>query len=161
MQRSYKETRGFTLVELMVTIAVIAIVLAVGVPSISQLRANSELTTATNELVAALNLARSEAVRRGETVSFGPWGTWADGWVVGVNQSDPLDPAQANWTTEYRRFDSPPGGIGIVTKTGDAVVQFEALGNVATAGCLEINGGDRSIILAASGRISNHKAACP
>jgi type IV fimbrial biogenesis protein FimT len=61
---------GFTLVELMVTLSIAAILLAVGVPPFSRLIANNRLATQTNEFVAALNTARSEAVRRGTGVSL-------------------------------------------------------------------------------------------
>lgn len=60
--------RGFTLVELMITIAVAAILLAIAIPGFRDLILRNELTTATNDWVAAVNLARSEAVRRGVPV---------------------------------------------------------------------------------------------
>jgi type IV fimbrial biogenesis protein FimT len=60
---------GFTLIELMVTIAIAAILLGVAIPSFTATIASSRLTTNANELVTALNLARSEAVKRGVSVS--------------------------------------------------------------------------------------------
>jgi len=82
---------GFTLVELMVTLAVAAIVLTVGVPSFQTLIKNNRLTTAANALVASLNLARSEAIKRGVRVtvcksadgaSCTTAGNWEQGWIV-------------------------------------------------------------------------------
>jgi len=84
-------TAGFTLIELLVTVAMMAIVLALGVPSFTELIKNNRLTTATNELVTALNLARSEAIKRGVRVtvcksadgsSCTTSGDWAQGWIV-------------------------------------------------------------------------------
>ena len=60
--------RGFTLLELMVTIAVLAILATVGVPSFRDLIQNNRVTTQTNELVSALSFARTEAVKRGQSV---------------------------------------------------------------------------------------------
>jgi type IV fimbrial biogenesis protein FimT len=59
---------GFTLLELMVTVAVLAILVTVGVPSFRDLIQNNRVTTQTNELVTALNFARTEAVKRGRAI---------------------------------------------------------------------------------------------
>lgn len=60
---------GFTLVELMITIAVAAILLAIATPSFTSLINSSRLTGAANEMVAVLQGARMEAVRRNSTIS--------------------------------------------------------------------------------------------
>ena len=56
------------MLELMVTIAVLAILVTVGVPNFRDLIQNNRVTTQANELVTALNLARTEAVKRGRNV---------------------------------------------------------------------------------------------
>ncbi|NKF23165.1 prepilin-type N-terminal cleavage/methylation domain-containing protein [Solimonas sp. C16B3] len=61
---------GLTLVELVVTLAVAAILLAVAVPAYTNLMVSGRLTTTANDFVAALNQARAEAVRRNTTVIF-------------------------------------------------------------------------------------------
>jgi type IV fimbrial biogenesis protein FimT len=60
--------RGFTLLELMVTLAVLAILITVGIPAFGDMVQNNRVTAQTNELVSALNTARSEAVKRGRNV---------------------------------------------------------------------------------------------
>ncbi|SEL56948.1 type IV fimbrial biogenesis protein FimT [Ectothiorhodospira marina] len=60
--------RGFTLVELMVTLSVAAILMTVAIPGFLSLRVSNALSTQSNELVAAINLARSEAIRRNARV---------------------------------------------------------------------------------------------
>ncbi|WGL18197.1 GspH/FimT family pseudopilin [Microbulbifer bruguierae] len=62
------ESRGFTLVELMVVITVLAIVMAIGIPSFNTLIKNNRLTAAVNDLAGGLSYARAEAVRRGRSV---------------------------------------------------------------------------------------------
>jgi len=77
---------GFTLIELMVTIAIAAILLAVAIPSFITTIASNRLTANANELVTALNLARSEAVKRGQEVVVRKTLTnWEDGWQVFVD----------------------------------------------------------------------------
>ncbi len=82
---------GFTLIELLVTVAMMVIVLTLGVPSFKELIQNNRLTAATNELVTALNLARSEAIKRGRRVTVCKSadgstctnsGDWKQGWIV-------------------------------------------------------------------------------
>ncbi|MCP5158555.1 MAG: GspH/FimT family pseudopilin [Gammaproteobacteria bacterium] len=84
---------GFTLVELIVTLAIAAIVVTVGVPSFQAMMRNNRAATHTNEFMSALNLARSEAVKRGWRVVLCPstnqtncTGTpWENGWIVFVD----------------------------------------------------------------------------
>ena len=61
---------GFTLVELMVTVAVLAIVMAVAVPSFTNLINSNRLTAQANEVLAGLILARTEAIKRNESIVF-------------------------------------------------------------------------------------------
>lgn len=90
-------SRGVTLIELMVTVVIVGILAMLAVPAFdSMLRANRTRTVA-NELLAALNLARSEAMRRGQPVSIcrssdgsscSTSGTgWDQGWIVFVNEN--------------------------------------------------------------------------
>ena len=80
-----RPARGFTLVELMVTMSVLAIVLGLAVPSFGRLIASNRIATQTNEFVASMNLARSEAVRRGQSVAIRSRGNdrnFETGWRV-------------------------------------------------------------------------------
>jgi len=83
---------GFTLIELMVAVAVLAITLAIGVPSFRETILNNRMTTQINELVADLGFARSEAIKRGVPVTLcrrnsdgddcDSSAAWTNGWVV-------------------------------------------------------------------------------
>ena len=78
---------GFTLIELMVTLAIAAILLMVAIPSMTTYKRNAELTSATNTLLGSINAARSEAMKRGMNAMVVPTnnGTdWNAGWIVFV-----------------------------------------------------------------------------
>lgn len=90
MCNNRKSTSGFTLLELMITLSVAGILMAIAIPSFSDMMRNSRLTAYTNELVSALNIARSEAVKRGQHVVVRKTGTgWENGWQVFVDVDRP------------------------------------------------------------------------
>lgn len=86
--------RGFTLIELMVTVAVLAIVLTVAIPSFANLVNGNRLNAQANLLLAAIEYAKTEAVKTNATVTFchsangsscsaAPAAGW-QGWLVGL-----------------------------------------------------------------------------
>ncbi|MDY6929782.1 MAG: GspH/FimT family pseudopilin [Pseudomonadota bacterium] len=62
--------RGFTLVELMVTLVIAVVLIAIAIPNFRALMARNELATVTNAWVGALNTARSEAVKLNQAVAL-------------------------------------------------------------------------------------------
>jgi type IV fimbrial biogenesis protein FimT len=86
-----KYNSGFTLPELMITIVIAGILVGIAIPSFTSTIASNRLTTYANELVTALNLARSEAVKRGVQVTIRRKGTtsaqWESGWDLFVDNN--------------------------------------------------------------------------
>jgi type IV fimbrial biogenesis protein FimT len=81
---------GFTLIELMVTLTIAAVLLMVAIPNLSAYKRNAELTSATNTLLAAINAARSEAMKRNMYAMVVPTNNgsdWNSGWVVFVDKN--------------------------------------------------------------------------
>ncbi len=108
---------GFTLVELVAALAVIAIVLAVGMPAMAGIRDSSQLSSTTNDFFSSLYLARSEAIKRnsrgtmcksadGEVCTN--TGAWEQGWIVfhDVNNNADRDADE----TLIQRADPLPDG---------------------------------------------------
>jgi type IV fimbrial biogenesis protein FimT len=89
MNTGLRSKAGFTLIELMFTLGIAAAVVMVGVPSFNDAITNARATAYTNDLVLAFSLARSEAVKRGVTVSVAHKGgaptQWEGGWDVFVD----------------------------------------------------------------------------
>lgn len=76
-------SRGFTLIELMVTLVVVVILAVLAVPSFRSFTANQQVKTASYDLLAALNYARSEAIKRNKDVTVAAVDDdWSAGWEV-------------------------------------------------------------------------------
>jgi type IV fimbrial biogenesis protein FimT len=76
--------RGFTLIELMVSVTVLAIVLSLAIPSFTGLLAANRMTNQASQLIGALKLAHSEAVRRAQPVTLlsNNVNNYSLGWTV-------------------------------------------------------------------------------
>ncbi|MCK7574682.1 MAG: GspH/FimT family pseudopilin [Chromatiales bacterium] len=74
---------GFTLIELVITIAILAILLSIAAPSFTRFTAEQRIRAAATDLQSALLIARSEAVKRRVNMTLSPaTGGWAAGWSL-------------------------------------------------------------------------------
>jgi type IV fimbrial biogenesis protein FimT len=79
----HRDSCGFTLLEVMITVAIVAVLTALAFPSYREFTMRMTVSNNTNELVGALSTARSEAVKRGRQVAvIANGGNWANGWQV-------------------------------------------------------------------------------
>jgi type IV fimbrial biogenesis protein FimT len=165
--------KGFTLLELLSTLTIASLVVTMGVPSFRTVLESQRMTGATNEMVMALNLAKSEAIKRvayvsvcksSDMLSCGNGGvSWNDGWIVFANATtanlgiiDGNDVVLRVYPAIHDSIDVTASG------TVDGFVSFRPSGTMGTAAA-NFNGtltvcdrrgdpGARGILLEPSGR---------
>ncbi len=165
--------KGFTLVELLVTIAVLAILLALGLPSFQGSLRSNRVATTTNELLATLSLARTESIRntRGAAVCGSSDGTacdgeWGQGWLVWSEAVNPNGAIDAGETVlRYTRVDArlqvdaPTAGTLRFDARGRLVGGAQAVG-LQTAPCPAGDALVRTINVNPSGQVNTTKGTC-
>lgn len=154
-------SQGFTLIELMITLAIVAIVVTFGIPSFRSTVANNRLVSTVNQFVADSQLARSEAVKRSATVTVcrkssgttcatNPGSTSSDrnygnGWLVFVNKAGVGNSnySEADGDILLKVSDTPPATLSIYgSADDDAWIYFNSVGmptsgTVALAFCYD------------------------
>lgn len=157
------KVRGFTLIELIVAIAVAAILLTVAVPSLTKLIRDNRVTSQTNELVSLINLARNEAIRRNKSIDVDLISN-ADGWAAEVRAPDGADDSEECTVGVLRCAE-----YNDVTLTAPDTITFNSRGYLSPFNgeslSLEHSGcsGDRQrreITILATGQVSSNSAAC-
>ncbi len=124
----HKNSNGFTLVELMVVVAILALLAGIAAPNFSSMIKDSRLSSANADFMAALQLAKSESVARVTPVSM----CMANGGFTGCAPN-----GSGNWQQGWIIF-SDADGDGTVDG-GDAVLHaHEALGNLTYRGTAQV-----------------------
>jgi type IV fimbrial biogenesis protein FimT len=126
--------RGFTLVELMVVVAVLGILAQFAIPGLTAFSARNRLAALSSDLVSSLALARTEAARAGVPVLVVPaeggvtGNEYAQGWSLYLdrNQNGTVEEGS---DTVIRRYTAPPSTL----KLKGAPLQFSAIGYLTPA----------------------------
>ena len=99
--------RGFTLIELMITLAILGVVLGLAVPSMNDFLFRQRVKSQANEIFIALAIARSEAGKRNTNVAVIPVATgWSDGWCVVAVPPAPTPMPDCNSPLRVRSFEA-------------------------------------------------------
>lgn len=159
-----RKDSGFTLIELMVAISVLAILISVGVPSMLDFVRNNRRAAAVNSLVSDIQRARSNAASAGvDTIlCHSTNGTacsgatnpdWADGWILfgDTNDNDAFDAA----SEQILSSQAARNGVTMPSSSGN--MEFRpgfrvVVGNGTVAVCVDGADNDRWIIVSGAGR---------
>jgi type IV fimbrial biogenesis protein FimT len=171
--------RGFTLLELMVAVAILGILLGIGVPAFREMLTANRLTSVANEMVTAFTVARSEARSRGIPVTLCAANAaldecedtpqWNDGWIVFTD--DIGTPGVVDDDDEVlQAFPAPPTGFSVtaVTPATLSFVRFLRSGapDPVSAKTLKLmrpycsGSKARQILITTTGRVASAKATC-
>ncbi|HSN22265.1 MAG TPA: GspH/FimT family pseudopilin [Usitatibacter sp.] len=78
-----RKCAGFTAVELMVVVAIVAILTVMAAPYMGDMVRTQRLRSASFDVFSSLTMARSEAIKRNTTVTMAPaGGSWLNGWSI-------------------------------------------------------------------------------
>lgn len=172
MSNGLNGTRGITLIEVLMVVAIMAIVLATGAPAFGNLVAHSRSDTAASTLAATIQTARSTAVERRLNVLLCPstdglqctnTNQWHHGWLVFVdrNGNDRHDEDE----DVVNRAAAQAPGVAIVSSAGRRFVRYRASG-AASGTNLTLTACDRggtsratSLVINNAGRLRSAPAA--
>ena len=142
VNRGSSKCRGFTILEVLITISVAAILLGSGVPALQSFIANNQVTATNNSIVEGLNLARFTAVTSGDEVVICPSADesactgdkWSEGWIVFGNADGNGTPAAA----ERIRVRTQTGNLVVSQYSGNIVFESDGTTSLSSAANIKV-----------------------
>ena len=125
-----KKLFGYTLIELMAILAVVSVLVTVGLPLMNVFFESNRMVSNTNDLVAGLHIARSEAIKQqtrvtlcqsADTASCSGSGQWEDGWIV---FQDPNGNATVDGGERILRLNAGAAGNQVTIRSNDVSNQI-------------------------------------
>ena len=165
MARSRRSARGFTLTELMITLAVAAILAMIGAPAMASLLARTRDASIEGAIAGGLRNARNAAVMHNARVLVCPsqdgrqcrtGGNWQDGWIIAQDADHDGHPDAGKPILDVQA--AMPAGTRVITSAGRSQVTFQPSGsaggsNVTFTICHAREHSGRAVIVANSGRV--------
>lgn len=162
--------RGMTLIQTLITVSMALVVIGLSVPSFQEAVQASRATVAANDLVEALQLARSESIKLRRDVRLcrraadatgcaADGADWSVGWLACVSPCSAADQVLRVWEA--------PQGTPVLTSSVDAGVTFEPCGLAKASASFDLafggSGGDelRCVAVNKSGQVRTTREACP
>lgn len=168
--------KGLTVIELLIVLVIFSIILVSAAPSFQIWVENTRVRTLANDLASSFYYARSEAIRRGISVSICPQtadftscGTdWSNGWIVFLNAN--TDTVFNNSAEEPALIvhDAASSSLTVINSPLSNMVTFSSRGFISTttttftiAGPACADNRARTVALSATGQATLLEAACP
>jgi type IV fimbrial biogenesis protein FimT len=160
---------GFTVIELMFVLALVAVLLGIGAPALTTMVVNNRISTAAGDLVADLSFARATAISRTAPTAVCAssdqatcsGGSWQNGWIVFVDAND-----NANWDageTIVRVHDPLAGALSVTPSPAGLDIVFRPSGRASAARDFTIcktGYTGRTVRINATGRAVSINATC-
>jgi len=174
------KSAGFTLIETLIVIAVVAILLAIVAPSLQGVLANNQTATLGDDLFSSIMMARSEAVRRETIVTLcaaadntqsscaasASTANWQNGWITFL---DPAGTGTVGASTNILKLEPTLITNANINPSASSKITYQPSGLISTgagtytikvAGCTGSTGG-KQIVISASGHPTLSAVSCP